>query len=808
MAAVLLLTIAAVATFTLIRSHKVTPAAQPETSALSGQLIAMDFDGNGSGWVVTAAGGPSPMTAYWTSNAGRSWHRALGLESGSIGYLKSFGPEGAVLTYFPVAPGFKQGIDSSAGALYVTTDGGRHWISNPLPGRPVTTSIFAGGPPNGSAGTTFNSPAQGTFYGSVGSSRPGLARFSTTDAGRSWKQLSELSPGQSPWVLGPDGHAGIAPTVAARSQESAQAPAVRVTTDAGATSSAVTLPPLPANSGYPGLFSEVTTIEWTSSLAATLLLRIQIGSQGVGEAETFYAYNTTDGGHTWSQPALVWSGKVVLDGIPLPVVLGPDHWVVAADNRLTVTMDGGRTSKAVQLPLSAPWTATQVDFPDATHGYLAIVKVNSCGLDCRVTILRSSDGGQSWSLMTGPNQSPSPVQSPSASPSPSPSPAGGSRTLVSTSFVTPSIGWTTVFDEVEPRLPGTMSILRTDDGGAHWRRQFSWKSTLGPPAQIDGPGSTTFFNVNVGFVLGEVDFATKHEYLYRTRDGGSSWQRLELPGLPGPGWYMSFSGPSDAWVLTNYGAATGHSAGDLYHSSDAGSTWASVMHFDPSNSNQGVSGGGDKNGVVFTSARQGWLLGWTGNGGVALGYVTRDGGATWTRLTLPVPPGVPNPGDQDSSGRYFSINEELQPVRCLGSVCVMPMAACWGSGDLPADGMPCRLFLYTTHDAGSTWSVTSTPVVSSTAHHINTEVLAPADWLAAAGNQVWTTSDAGATWSSSSAGLGPADEVAQIRFLDRSTGWELAGTVVAPYAGPSRGVNSLLRTTDGGRTWTRLPVSG
>ena len=82
--AVVVLAGSAIATFTLIRSHQSAPAAQPVVTSLTGLIEVIDVDGKGSGWVVTASGQPTPLSAYWTSDGGREWHRALGLGSGSV----------------------------------------------------------------------------------------------------------------------------------------------------------------------------------------------------------------------------------------------------------------------------------------------------------------------------------------------------------------------------------------------------------------------------------------------------------------------------------------------------------------------------------------------------------------------------------------------------------------------------------------------------------------------------------------------------------------------------------------------------
>ena len=209
--------------------------------------------------------------------------------------------------------------------------------------------------------------------------------------------------------------------------------------------------------------------------------------------------------------------------------------------------------------------------------------------------------------------SPGEVATPGAWGSPAgggPSPVSGRR-LLSVSFVSPKTGWVSMQTGA---LPGTISVFRTDDGGHRWQQQLSWQSDVASSALFDGPGSSTFFSDRLGYVVGP-GWQGPSATLYRTSDGGSNWQRLQLPGRPGSSrWYLSFAGPSDIWMLANAGAAMGHEAGEIYHSPDSGTHWTRVTHFGLDDEMQGILYGGDKSGISFRNSAQGWLLGWVGTG--------------------------------------------------------------------------------------------------------------------------------------------------------------------------------------------------
>jgi photosystem II stability/assembly factor-like uncharacterized protein len=75
----------------------------------------------------------------------------------------------------------------------------------------------------------------------------------------------------------------------------------------------------------------------------------------------------------------------------------------------------------------------------------------------------------------------------------------------------------------------------------------------------------------------------------------------------------------------------------LYRSIDGGATWERLL--DPDNAVQACY----KTGMLFTSAQEGWLTGTCS--GVAAGvwlYRTGDGGVTWQPVQLPAPESRPD----------------------------------------------------------------------------------------------------------------------------------------------------------------------
>ncbi|MGH3443962.1 MAG: hypothetical protein ACRDPB_01170 [Nocardioidaceae bacterium] len=74
---------------------------------------------------------------------------------------------------------------------------------------------------------------------------------------------------------------------------------------------------------------------------------------------------------------------------------------------------------------------------------------------------------------------------------------------------------------------GGLSLLAgTLDGGQHWH------STIRHPGVTYGWADLCFVDASTGFVLGPTHYAPEH--LYRTRDGGRSWQEIRLPTRDSP----------------------------------------------------------------------------------------------------------------------------------------------------------------------------------------------------------------------------------------------------------------------------------
>lgn len=249
-------------------------------------------------------------------------------------------------------------------------------------------------------------------------------------------------------------------------------------------------------------------------------------------------------------------------------------------------------------------------------------------------------------------------------------------------------------------------ILHTGTGGATWR-EITPAQPQDSAAEI-GQGATlfaldeqmawvTYYNRTGGPL-------SNPAFVWRTADGGATWQTsAELDTTD-----LEIFQPSDlifidaqhGWLMVHAGVGMSHDYVAIYRTADGGATWERLI--DPYM--DGESGvlpmSCEKTGLLFTDVNNGWV---TGNcGGVVPGapYLQRttDGGQTWEAVELPAPADAPQLFAQDTSAcgvqaaAYFDVQEGLLPVTCLDF-----------------NNSLYTSFLYKTLDAGQTWEVETLP---------------------------------------------------------------------------------------------------
>jgi photosystem II stability/assembly factor-like uncharacterized protein len=167
-----------------------------------------------------------------------------------------------------------------------------------------------------------------------------------------------------------------------------------------------------------------------------------------------------------------------------------------------------------------------------------------------------------------------------------------------------------------------------------------------------------------------------------------------------------------------------------------------------------------------------WVDGVTYASGSAYLFRTDDGGLMWMQVTLPLPSGAENfeLGIDRDQMRFFSSKDGFLVVRMSGE--------------------STQTAVYTTNDAGNTWTLTPTLIPNA----------GPSAFLSAQeailynGQQFYVTRDAAQTWTTISPNIVFGDSFASMDFVDLNTGW-----IITLDPNNHR---SLYRTTDGGATWS------
>jgi photosystem II stability/assembly factor-like uncharacterized protein len=270
------------------------------------------------------------------------------------------------------------------------------------------------------------------------------------------------------------------------------------------------------------------------------------------------------------------------------------HPVAPATMPMTASMPGARL--------------TAIDFRTTRVGWVGGVG----------TILATTDGGHTWVRQYA-----------------------GSETIKRFDFVTTAEGWAL----------GTKALLHTTDGGRTWR-------PVGEPGrplqQVDFVASTVGVGIagtalHLEFVTSVVGWGIAGTTLYRTQDGGRTWQAQSTP-LPIGG--VCFVDQAHGWVVNAQQAPTA-----ILSSADGGRTWHPTTLPPGTGGPTGyANGGGWAQTLRCARPRVLWDLfdfgGYAGGEGYAL-YRSADGGHHWRAIAqnqnvVKAAPGpAPLPGDLD-----------------------------------------------------------------------------------------------------------------------------------------------------------------
>lgn len=343
-------------------------------------------------------------------------------------------------------------------------------------------------------------------------------------------------------------------------------------------------------------------------------------------------------------------------------------------------------------------------------------------------------------------------------------------------FVSPAVGW--ALDTVAGAPYAEQVLYRTDDGGTSWQRQLSWKDAYAPLSE-------RFFSAQQGVLV--VPTVAGGRRLYATSNG-TDWRATEGPA---PASALSFIDSRTGWAVYQREGSL-----QISRTLDGGSTWQPVTALGSPGSVR------SRVWIQFLNQSDG-LLGWGVEGGLAEPLVTHDGGRTWNRAGWS-PPSPPPAGDGSSLATSV---QQVGARSIFVRLEAYPRAAF----------RPSASWLYYSGDAGRSWSgARSIPGLYWTvidSHHL----------VAAQASTLLSSADGGRTWSpqevrlpalEGSAVIGSAAQFAGLEFSDRLHGWSsiTAFERCSPSVGAGscqehpRSASSTIRTGDGGATWLIVRV--
>jgi photosystem II stability/assembly factor-like uncharacterized protein len=349
--------------------------------------------------------------------------------------------------------------------------------------------------------------------------------------------------------------------------------------------------------------------------------------------------------------------------------------------------------------------------------------------------------------------------------------AGQAVTITFIDMIDSSVGWA-IGDEADPGD----HVLRTQDGGSTWQ-------DVTPPEPAPGADQSrkaalgTFLSAETGWVTYyQSDSLAPQEppVVWITHDSGSSWEAsqpfgqglLEELYLPSD---LKFIDAQNGWLLAHLGAGMNHDYFALFHSTDGGRSWRTLI--DPF---QGDLQSCSKTGIVFADPQLGWITGdcHAVAPGVFL-YRTEDGGSTWNTQEIPAPAGAP----VDLFNQPYIGCGTYDPIFVAPNNIILNLR-CDNFESSTTD-----YYAYRTTDGGEIWSVDSFP--GDSLLFINSEV----GW--GLGRDIYQTTDGGQTWNKVSS----VNWDGQFDFVSEQLGWAVAR---------ADGQIALVKTENAGRKWQEL----
>ncbi len=324
-----------------------------------------------------------------------------------------------------------------------------------------------------------------------------------------------------------------------------------------------------------------------------------------------------------------------------------------------------------------------------------------------------------------------------------------------------------MFDESDGWGITETQVLRTNDGGETWL-------ALTPPG-LKTKGSIvteSFLDLeHVWLLSSDMNDFPRSGTLYRTLNGGISWEALETPFSGGS---MTFLDEEHGWIMADLGAGAGSNAVAIFQTVDGGNTWNQQFTNDPTREGaaESLPLGGLKYDLVPLDMKSAFIGGVIYAPGRVYLYRTVDKGKSWQVAT----PDLPSAAlDSEISVQRLQFFDEQYGFLVLR----------FGSDEI-------KLAVYSSKDGGKSWDLTPDIINSRGVAEFSSST----DGVIYANGSFYLTNDAGQTWSVVQPDIQFGESLASMDFLNSKTGW------VITYS--ESGDRSLFRTTDGCKSFEEI----
>ncbi len=331
----------------------------------------------------------------------------------------------------------------------------------------------------------------------------------------------------------------------------------------------------------------------------------------------------------------------------------------------------------------------------------------------------------------------------------------------------PSIIFIEMMDEVYGWGVTETEVVSTNDGGVTWYN-------VTPPGLTDVGYSvfTDFLDASHAWIqIVDPNNYPNGGTLYRTSDGGLTWEAFETPFSAGD---MEFLDENNGWMMADLGIGAGSMAIAIFHTNNGGETWSRTYTNDPNIEGAGdtLPLGGIKVTMVPLDMNSAWVGGVIYSSGSTYLFRTDDGGKTWSQVTMMLPANAQSSELTIEQVKFFSPTQGFLVIRLTSTTQ--------------------ETIVFTTSDGGETWD----PAPASLPNSGVLEIPSAQEMIFYYNNQFYVTKDAAGTFEIIDPSIAFGESLTDMSFANASTGWVITTSPTNQ--------RTLYKTTDGGLTWFPL----